>query len=99
MPGWRKRAARREEWRPVLEAKVKRWSVMSCEQLLSEVADQECYQVEFLGKRYNVEVQILENTRDYIHVCVDVDDGSMPASFRPVSESLFGKKEHPPAGG
>jgi hypothetical protein len=62
MPGWRKRAARREEWRPVLEAEVKRWSVMSCEQLLAKVPDQECYQVEFLGKQYNVEVQILENT-------------------------------------
>ncbi len=28
-----------------------------------------------------VEVQLLENTQKYLHVGVDVDDGSMPASL------------------
>jgi hypothetical protein len=93
LPGWRKRANRREEWRPVLKAEIKRWSAMSCEQILVEAPDAECYQVKFQGKQYNVEVQILENTNDYIHVMVGVDDGSLPTSFRPLSESFIRQKD------
>lgn len=88
-PGWRKRASRREEWRPALDVEVKRWSAMSCEQILVEAPKADCYQVEFQGKAYNVEVQILENTQDYIHVVVGVDDGSIPTSFHPLSESFI----------
>jgi hypothetical protein len=83
---------RREPWRPVLDAEVKTWSAKSCEQLIAELRDVEAYQVEAEGKKYTVEVQLLENTDKYVHVCVDVDDGSMPASFRPLSESFIRDK-------
>jgi hypothetical protein len=29
-----------------------------------------------------------------VHVCVDVDDGSLPASFRPLSESFIREKQN-----
>jgi hypothetical protein len=83
---------RREEWRPVLDAEVKKWSAKSSAELIAELRDVEAYQVEVEGKKYGVEVQLLENTDKYVHMCVDVDDGSVPASFRPLSESFIREK-------
>ncbi len=39
--------SRRAEWQKVLDAEVKRWSAMSCEQLLSELYELQAYEVEF----------------------------------------------------
>jgi hypothetical protein len=52
----------REQSRPVLEAEMKRWSAMSSAQLASQLADVQTYEVEFESTKYQVEVQILENT-------------------------------------
>jgi hypothetical protein len=59
---------RREEWRNVLNAEVKRWLAMSCSQLVSELHDSQTYEIEFDSKKYQVEVQLLENTEQYLHV-------------------------------
>jgi hypothetical protein len=83
---------RRKQWQPVLDAEVKKWSAKSCSELIAELRDVEAYQVEVDGKEYQVEVQLLENTDKYVHVCVDVDDGSIPASFHPLSESFVREK-------
>ena len=52
----------------------------------------QAYQVKFDAKDYTVEVQLLENTDTYIHVCVDVDDGTLSASLHPLSESFIREK-------
>jgi len=83
---------RREQWRPVLDAEVKKWSAKSSGALVAELLDEQAYEVEFAGKKYQVEVQLLENTAKYVHVGVTVDDGSIPASFRPLSESFVREK-------
>jgi hypothetical protein len=83
---------RREQWRPVLDAEVKLWSAKPCVDLVAELSDVQANETEFEGKKYFVEVQLLENTDRYVHVCVDVDDGSLPASFRPLSESFIRQK-------
>jgi hypothetical protein len=57
-----------------------------------ELSDPQAYQVEFQGKQYTIEVQLLENTDKYVHVGVDVDDGSIPASFHPLSSSFIRDK-------
>ena len=89
--------SRREEWRKVLDSEVKRWSAMSCDQLVSELPDGlEEYQIEFESKQYNVEVEILENTEQYLNVVVAVDDGSLPASISPLCHSWIRNKEHLP---
>ncbi|MGO9083909.1 MAG: hypothetical protein ACLQBK_01680 [Candidatus Sulfotelmatobacter sp.] len=80
---------RREQWRPVLDAEVKRWSAKSCAELVAELPDVQAYELEFEGKKYTVEVQMLENTDKYVHVCVGIDDGSIPASFHPLSSSFI----------
>jgi hypothetical protein len=80
---------RREQWQPVLDVEVKKWSAKSCVELDTELLNVQAYEVGFEGKKYQVEVQLLENTGEYVHVCVEVDDGSLPASFRPLSSSFI----------
>ena len=87
--------SRREEWRKVLDAEMRRWSAMSSEQLLLELRELRAYQVEFDSKTYQVEVEILENTEKYIHVTVAVDDGSLPASISPSTDSFIRQKPAP----
>jgi hypothetical protein len=84
---------RREEWRPILEAEIKRWSAKSCAELLSELSDERCYEIEREGKNYQVEVHLFENTNTYLLLGVSVDDGSIPASFSPLSSSFRTAKE------
>ena len=83
---------RREEWRPVLDAELKRWEAKPWQRLISELTDEQCYEVELEFKKYQVEVQLLENTGTYVHVGVSVDDGSLPASLHPLSSSFICKK-------
>jgi len=81
----------------VLDAEVKRWSEKSCEQLISELRESLDYEVEFAAKEYCVEVELLENTEKYVHVLVAVDDGSLPASLRPLTYSFIRHKADPDA--
>jgi hypothetical protein len=81
-----------EQWRPVLDAESKRWSAKSYEQLRAELAEEQVYEVQFEGKSYQVEVTLLENTEKYLHVAIAVDDGSIPASIRPLTSSFICKK-------
>ncbi len=78
----------RKHWQPVLDAEIKRWSAKSCEQLLSELADAQAYEVEVESRKYQVEVELLENTEKYVHVLVAVDDGSLPASLFPLTKTF-----------
>jgi hypothetical protein len=64
----------------------------SREQLLAELREVQAYETEFESKKYQVEVEILENTEKYVHVMVAVDDGTLPASIRPLSESFICEK-------
>jgi len=82
----------REQWQPVLDAEIKRWSAKPCEQLIADLPEVQSYEVEFERKKYQVEVEILENTEKYIQVVVAVDDGTLPASFRPLSMSFIREK-------
>jgi hypothetical protein len=74
---------------------MKRWSTKSCEQLLAELGEVQAYETEFERRKYQVEVEILENTEKYVHVMVAVDDGSLPASIRPLSASFISEKKGP----
>lgn len=84
--------SRREQWRKVLDSEVKRWSAKACGQLVSELSDLQAYEVEFESKTYQVEVELLENTEAYLHVMVAVDDGSLPASLMPLTDSFICRK-------
>jgi hypothetical protein len=84
--------SRRDEWKMVLDAETERWSGMCCEQLMSELHEGRCYQIEVRSKQYQVEVEILENTGEYLHVALTVDDGSLPMSIVPVTRSFIRQK-------
>jgi hypothetical protein len=83
---------RREESRKVLDVEVERWSKMSCDQLIDELHEEKNYTVEVGSKEYQVEVQILENTAEYVHVSLGVDDGSLLMSIVPVTQSFIRQK-------
>ncbi len=87
--------SRRDEWQKVLEIELQRWSALSYAQLVAALTDVDTYEVEFEGKRYQVEVEILERTEEYVHVDVRVDDGTLPASLVPAGESFIRPKGQP----
>lgn len=80
------RMKRRDAWRKVLEAEVRRWSALSAEELLAQLRDIRVYEVELDGKTHLVEVELLRGTPGQVQVMVAVDDGSLPASIRPETE-------------
>ena len=65
---------------------------MSSEQLVSELHEVRAYEVELDLKKYQVEVELLENTEKYLHVMVAVDDGSLPASISPLTHTFLRAK-------
>ena len=71
---------------------------MPCEQLVSELRDRQEYEVELYSKKYRIEVELLENTGEYVHVMVAVDDGSLPASILPLTHTFLRQKRHPTFG-
>lgn len=79
----------------VLDSEVRRWSALPCGQVASELHDLQSYEVEFDSVKYQVEVELLENTAQYLHVMVAVDDGSLPASISPVSRTFICQKASP----
>ncbi len=87
--------SRPEEWRKVLDAEVKRWPVMSCNQLVWELRDLQAYEIELDSRKYQVEVELLENTEQYVRVMVAVDDGSLPASISPLTHCFILQKGLP----
>jgi hypothetical protein len=84
---------RREQWRKVLQPEVRRWLDMPYELLVSALQDEQVYEVEFDSKKYQVEVEILENTDQYLHIMVAVDDGSLPASMAPATDTFIRQKK------
>jgi hypothetical protein len=84
---------RREHWRRVLDIEVRRWSAMTPEQLASALDKEQVYEVELDSKTYQVEVEMLESTEEYLHVRVAVDDGSLPASIVPETQTFICNKK------
>ena len=83
---------RREQWRKVLDFEVRRWVDAPYEELVSALRNQQAYEIEFESRKYQVEIEMLENTEQYIHVMVAVDDGHLPASILPVTHSFIRNK-------
>ena len=76
----------------VLDQEKRRWAAKSASQLEKELRELQVYEVEFDSKGYQVEVQLLENARKCVHVLISVDDGSLPASLSPMTESFIVEK-------
>lgn len=89
-----RRAAKSKEplWRPVLDSELARWEALTYGQLLEQLVDLQAYSVDYQGKTFQVEVELIENTPEYLHVIVAVDDGELPESIKPLAESFIRKK-------
>lgn len=66
---------------------------MSCAQLISALSDVQAYEVEFESKKYQVEVELLENTDSYVNVIISVDDGHFWRAMRPLSSGFICQKK------
>jgi hypothetical protein len=83
---------RRQQWRKVLDLEMHRWSTLPYAELMAQLRTVDAYEIGHDSKRYQVEIDVLENTEKYIHVAVSVDDGSLPASLWPVTDSFILEK-------
>jgi hypothetical protein len=83
---------RREEWVKVLDAECERWAAKSCDRLVADLSGHRSYEILFDLKKYQVEVELLENTNEYVHVVLAVDDGSLLASIMPATRSFIRQK-------
>ncbi len=54
--------------------------------------DVQCYEVELDSKTYQDEVELLEDTEPFVRVTVPVDDGDLPASILPLTETFHSAK-------
>ena len=84
--------SRREDMERILNAESERWSSMSSEQLIAELRELQAYQVEDGNQKYQIEVELLENTDAYVHVMVAADDGRLPFSISPLTQTFIRQK-------
>ena len=84
---------KRERWQAVLDAEITRWSAKSYEELRTELSESKIYDVEFDSRQHQVEIEILEDMPDYLHVSIAVDDGTLPASLRPATGSFIRRRK------
>ena len=84
----KKRARSDPDWRAVADDELARWKARSYADLRAALSDVVAYVREAPGGPYQVEVQLIENRPDYVHVLVDV---CAPHGLlcRPLSESLI----------
>jgi hypothetical protein len=80
---------RRQQWRRVLDLEASRWSSKSSAELIAALREPQTYEIEFEAQKFQVEVQIIENTDRFIHVLLSVDDGSLPASIIPATTTFI----------
>jgi hypothetical protein len=81
-----------KEWHTVLDSEMRRWSAKSWEQLVSELRGLRSYEVNVDSKRYQVEVELVEDTETLLHVMLAVDDGGLPGSLLPLSQTFIREK-------
>ena len=69
--------SKRESWRKILDSETHTWSTKSCDELVSELTEERLYRIESGSEHFQVSVQMLENTDEYVQVMVSVHDGSL----------------------
>ncbi|SRR5258708_4750701 len=84
--------SRHDQWQRILDLQVEQWMAKSYEQISSQLSDLQAYEIEADSKTYQVEVELVERTDNYVHVIVAVDDGSLPASIAPATRSFIRHK-------
>lgn len=79
----------REQLAVCLRQEVDKWASKTVDELRREVATPNAYEIEYEGATVTVELEILESVPDYVHVSIDVDDGTPFRTFVPLSTSFM----------
>ena len=83
------REVQREDLRPYLEQEVETWSAKSYETLRKELEEGPYNRCD-PGAEYHIEVDLVENRDDYVHVSVGVCSGKARWScFHPLCSSFL----------
>ena len=65
---------------------------MPCDELISQLQSECVYQIESESTQFHLDVQMLENTDEYVHVMVGIHDGSLGGFISPLSDSFIIRK-------
>ena len=74
--------------RQLLNQEVDRWASKPFDALVTELAESVNYEIDYQGTSCQVEVVLLES-REYLNVCVSVDDGSFRRATFPLTYSFI----------
>ena len=66
--------------------------VKSDDELRKALSESQVFEVECDSKQHQVEVGVLEDTLDYLHISNAVDYGTLPASLRPTTGTFIRRK-------
>ena len=81
---------KREELRPYLDHEIAKWSAKSYQTLREELRDGNFADAANPSAEYHLEVDLLENRNDYVHVSVAVCSERVRWScFHPLSRSFL----------
>ena len=84
-----------------MSAEIEAWTQKPYAQIVEELAEGIAYQRED-PESHQFEVELLENTPEYVNVVISVDDGSFWRSFSPVTRTFIvyrsGRIERNPPG-
>jgi len=80
---------RKQDLKLVLDEEISRLAQKTYAELTTSFADVVGYERGDKENYCQFEVQLLEHTPDYVHVCVSVDDGSFIRSFAPVTRGFL----------
>ncbi len=89
MAHWHRKRASKRDLQVALVREVERWSALSYQRLRSDVRETVVEEREVDGLAYTVEVDLLEDLPEYVHVAVAVDDGSLRWAVCPLSHSFL----------
>jgi hypothetical protein len=78
----------KDQLRRLLNQEVDRWAAKPFDTLATELKESVDYEVEFEGSQCQVEVMLLES-REYLNVCVSVDDGSLLRATFPLNHNFI----------
>lgn len=79
---------KKEDLERVLSLEIDAWAVKPYEEL-TQMRKPHCYSTDVNGTTFNVEIQVLHVTSDYVQLSIAVDDGSGRWSTCPVAKSML----------
>ena len=85
----------RDEMQQFLETEKQRWAAKPVDSLIAELHSVHNYEVVTESGNYQVEVQLLENRPDYLHVSICIDDGHLPTSIVPMVDTFILRRSSP----